>query len=195
MKVFKKMPPWWLAVIIVFAGLCMPETRALASDSEGSWRGTYNVVMMWINFSIFAFLLVKFAKTPLMDFLRGRREELSREIKKIEDQRDEIRLKIRETHQLLEASDLRLEEIKQKILSEGAVKKQQLIDDARKEAQLLMQHIHIRIENQILEAKNRFKSELIDAAIASALDRLPQEMTPADEQKYIDLYLSGLARP
>jgi F-type H+-transporting ATPase subunit b len=194
MKLFKKMPRGWLVFLIVVVGLCMPGPLALASDTEGNWRSTYNVVMLWINFSIFAFLLVKFVKTPLMDFLQGRKEELSREIKNIEGQRDEVFQKIKETRELLEKSNLRLEEIRNKIIAEGEAKKQEIIDDARKEAQLQLQHIHILIQNQILQAKNQIKSELIDTAVASALERLPQEITPADEQKYVDLYLSGISR-
>jgi F-type H+-transporting ATPase subunit b len=194
MKLFKKMSCGWIVFIIVVVGLCMPGPLALASDTEGNWRSTYNVVMLWINFSIFAFLLVKFVKTPLLDFLQGRKEELSREIKNIEGQRAEVFQKIKETRELLEKSNLRLEEIRNKIIAEGEAKKQEIIDDARKEAQLQLQHIHILIQNQILQAKNQIKSELIDTAIAFALERLPQEITPADEQKYIDLYLSGINR-
>ena len=50
-----------------------------------------------------------------------------------------------------------------------------------------------RVEGQILQAKQRFKSELIESAIDLALERIPQEITEEDNQKYIDQFLASTA--
>ncbi len=42
-----------------------------------------------------------------------------------------------------------------------------------------------RIENQIVEARNLIRSELIESAIALAEKRLPEEITAVDEQKLL----------
>ena len=90
---FFKINIWLRACIItVAAGLHLTELNALASEGGGNWRGTYDVVMIWLNFGIFAFLLVKFLKDPLLNFLRGRKDELALEMNQLEEKREQARM-------------------------------------------------------------------------------------------------------
>jgi len=57
---------------------------------------------------------------------------------------------------------------------------------------MLIDHANFWIERQILHAKQRLRSELIDEAIEMALKRLPQAVTPQDNQKLINLYLVAI---
>ena len=41
--------------------------------------------MMWVNFLILVFLAFKFGKAPIMEFLKGRKLEISEEINQIEE--------------------------------------------------------------------------------------------------------------
>ena len=45
-------------------------------------RFWYDLVLRYFNFGIIVFVFIKYAKTPLMDFLRGQKEELARDLKK-----------------------------------------------------------------------------------------------------------------
>ena len=48
-----------------------------------------------------------------------------------------------------------------------------------------------RIDSLILQAKNTFRAELIDAAIELSMERLPQQITEKDNEKFVDQYLVG----
>jgi F0F1-type ATP synthase membrane subunit b/b' len=50
-----------------------------------------------------------------------------------------------------------------------------------------------KIENQIVEARNLIRSELIESAIALAEKRLPEEITAIDEQKLFDHFMESTA--
>ena len=189
MNFFKTITVWCVWAVAVAAGLHLTELNALASESGGNWRTTYDVVMIWLNFGIFAFLLIKFLKAPLMNFLRGRKDELASEINQLEEKRELISLKIDETQQQLEKSEALFEDIKARIISQGEEKKNELIESARKESHLMIEQTNVRIENQILQAKKKFKSEMIDLAISLALQRLPGEVTEADHQRLLDRYI------
>ena len=162
MNSFKNNTGWWIYAVLVAASLHLTELNALASETGGNWRATYDTVMIWLNFGIFAFLLVKYLKTPLINFLRGRQDELAREIGRLEEKRAQISLKINETQQLFEKSEVHYENIKAKIITQGEEEKRELIEGARQESRLMIEQTNIRIENQILQAKNKFKSEMID---------------------------------
>jgi F-type H+-transporting ATPase subunit b len=179
---------------MVAASLHLTELNALASESGGNWRPTFDLVMIWLNFGIFAFLLVKYLKTPLINFLRGRQDELTREINRLEEIREHISQKINETQQRFEKSEAHYETIKAKIITQGEEKKREIIESARRESRLMIEQTNVRIGNQILQAKNQFKSEMVDLAISLAMERLPAEITKTDHQRLLDRYIEQAER-
>ena len=58
---------------------------------------------------------------------------------------------------------------------------------------MLLETTQRRIRNQIVEARNVIRSEIIDSAIALAEKRLPDEITATDEQKLIEHYMETTA--
>jgi len=180
-------------LIAVFAVLLLCSTGALAAETTNNWRSTFDLVMRWLNFVIIAFVLVKFGRKPLKDFLSNRREEIDHQIKKYEQQKEAAAEKIEETNKLLKNSITRFEKVKKRIIEDGEKKKQQIIEDARQESMILLTGTRQKIENQIVEARNLIRSELIESAIALAQQRLPEEITAVDEQKLIDNFMESTA--
>ncbi len=189
MKFIKNNTAWCLHAVMIAASLHLTGLNALASETGGNWRSTYDLVMIWLNFGIFAFLLVKYLKTPLINFLRGRQDEFAREINRLEEKKAQISLKINETQQRFEKSEAHYENIKAKIITQGEEKKKELIEGARQESRLMIEQTNVRLGNQILQAKNKFKSEMIDLAFSLAMKRLPAEITKADHQRLLDRYI------
>ncbi|MDX1707243.1 MAG: ATP synthase F0 subunit B [Desulfobacterales bacterium] len=177
---------YFISVLTVLAVSC-PD--AFAAEATRNWRSTFDLVMRWLNFAIIAIVLFKFGRKPIRDFLANRREEIGYQIKKFEQQKQAAEEKVREAEETLNDSMARFEKIKQRIIEDGEKRKQQIIEDARQESKLLLEGTQRKIQNQIIEAKNLIRSELIDAAIALAVKRLPDEITAADEQKLIEHYM------
>jgi len=167
-------------------------TAALAAENGGGWRSDYDVIMMWLNFIILAVVLVKFAKTPIKGFFRDQKENIAKVIGDIEAQKEANEAQIRRTQRLMEESSARFEEIKAKIIADGERRKQAIIESARRESQLMIDNTNFWIERQIVKAKHQLRSELIDETIEMALQRLPQALTPEDNQRFISRYLSEI---
>jgi len=167
-------------------------SQALAAEAEGGWRSNYDLIMMWVNFAIMVIVAIKFGKAPIKGFFRDQKESIARTIKEIEAQKEANIAHIRQTRQLMEESGVRFEEIKEKIIAEGQSKQQAIVEAARRESQLLIENTNFWIDHQVLKAKQRLKSELIDLALEQALQRLPQAFTPEDDQKYINHYLTEI---
>jgi F-type H+-transporting ATPase subunit b len=164
---------------------------ALAAESSGGWRKTYDLILMWINFGILAFIIVKYGKGPIMDFLHGRKAELAREIGDIEEQKKAMMAKINDTYRTLDQSDARFEALKKKIVQQGEKKKQEIIEDAQEQSRLILDTTKQKIESRIVQAKATFRAELIDAATELALERLPKEITEEDDRKLVEQYLAA----
>jgi F-type H+-transporting ATPase subunit b len=172
-------------LIAICVVLLLGSTDALAAETTGGWRSTFDLVMRWLNFVIIAFVLVKFGRKPIKDFFSNRREEIDQQIKKYEQQKEAVEEKIEEANKVLKNSITRFENVKKRIVEDGEKRKQQIIEDARRESTVLLAGARQRIEHQIVEARNLIRSELIDSAIALAEKRLPDEITAVDEQKLL----------
>ena len=179
--------------IAVITVLLLGSTNALAAETTKNWRSTFDLVMRWLNFVIIAFVLVKFGRKPIKDFFANRRQEIDHQIKKYEQQKEAAEEKIAEAIQMLNNSIARFEKIKKRIVEDGEKKKQQIIEGARQESRILLEGTKQKIENQIREAINLIRSELIDSAIALAEKRLPEEITAVDEQKLLDHFMESAA--
>lgn len=181
----------WLSAVLIALFLSGPD--ALAAENAKNWRPTFDLVMRWVNFAIIVILLVKFTKTPLKNFLADRKEQVERNIKAFEQQKEAAEEKIIETQKMLADSMLRFEKIKKTIIEEGERKKQQIIKDAQQESKMLLEATQHKIEHRIREARDAIRAELVESAIALAEKRLPAEITAADQQKLTDLFLSSTA--
>jgi F-type H+-transporting ATPase subunit b len=180
-------------LIAVLAALSLSSVEALAAESANNWRSTFDLVMRWVNFGIIVFLLVKFGRKPIQDFLAGRRDAIDKQIKNYEQQKEAAEKQIEEATRMLKDSTIRFENIKRRIIEEGEKKKQQIIDDARQESEILLTSARHKINNQIAEARNLIRAEMIESAITLAEQRLPEEITTADEQKLIDQFMQSTA--
>jgi F-type H+-transporting ATPase subunit b len=167
-------------------------SEALAAETDGGWRSSYDVIMMWINFAILAAVLIKYAKNPIKGFFRDQKQNIAGTIRDIEAQKEANVAQIQQAQQLVQESSARFEEIRGKIIAEGERKKQAIIESAQRESKLMIEHVNFWIERQLLHAKQRLRSELIDETIEQALQRLPQALTPEDSQNFINRYLTEI---
>jgi F-type H+-transporting ATPase subunit b len=164
----------------------------LGADGGNDWRAGYDVIMKWVNFAIMVFLFLKFAKKPLMDFLNIRSEELARDIKKLEDEKKRAEIKSQETLALLEKGEAHIKKIKARIIEQGKDEKEKIINDARSQSRFMLEDSKQRVGSQILQAKQAFRTELVESAIALAMERLPKELTEEDNQSIVGNYLTEL---
>ena len=164
--------------------------EAFAAEKASSWRPIYDLILRWINFGIIVFLLVKYAKTPLMNFLRGQKEKLAREIKRLENKKQGISANIEETLKTIDESEVRFAELKERIVRQGEKKKEAIIQTAQNQSKTMLEDAKRRIDTHFIQAKNKFKAEMIDKAIDLAMERLPKEITTEDNEKLTIEYLT-----
>ena len=167
--------------------------EALAADSANDWRPMFDLVMRWVNFLILAFLIIKFSRLPIKSFLAGKKEDIAREIEELESAKDQMLLKIDESRQQIENSKDRLSKLKKTIIAQGEKNKIKIIKDAERESKILLESAKQKIESRISDAREVIKLELVDEAIALAMQKLPENITDQDNQKFIDAFIDSAA--
>ena len=173
--------------------LHLAATGVLASDNGTDWRPTFDLIMRWANFLILAGLLFKFSKSPLKNFLDGKKKEVADKIEKLEAEKNELLGQLDKQQRSLEDSKIRLSRLKERIIAQGEKNKAVIIEDAKKESNIMLAAAKLKIESRAAEARQQLKSEMIDAAVALAMENLPQKITASDNQKFIDDFLAGAA--
>ncbi len=189
MDFIKKLTRFFYFIMAVMICFHMFPYEVFASENSGGWRPVYNLIMMWVNFGIIVFLVVKFAKTPFMEFLAGQKEELKNEIDKIEQNKKIADDNLTKTQKLIDESSVRLAVIKERISGEAEKEKQKIIEDGKNQSKNLIKAARKKIENQINSAKLNFKSELVDESIKLAMKKLPDIITEKDNEKFLANYL------
>lgn len=164
--------------------------EAFAAEKVSSWRPIYDLILRWINFGIIVFLLVKYAKTPLMNFLRGQKEKLAREIKRLENKQQGVSANIEETLKTIDESEVRFAELKERVVRQGEKKKEAIIQTAQKQSKMMLEDAKRRIDTYFIQAKNKFRAEMIDMAIDLAIERIPKEITAEDNEKLTIEYIT-----
>lgn len=164
-----------------------------AFASEPGWRPIYDEVMLWINFFILAFFLVKYGRKPLVNFLQGQKDEVADHIHRLQKQKNALDAKIKKTQAMIEDSSARFEQIKSRIIEDGERARKKIIEDARDQSKNIIEVEKLKASQQIAQAKSRFMSELVDEASRLAIAKLPSEITDADHNKLQDLFISSLS--
>ena len=187
----KKVLPAGCCLLSCLILLHLSALDVLAADSSGDWRPIFDLVMRWVNFLILAFLLIKFSKAPIKKFLDGKKQEIADAIGELEAAKENILHQIEESKKQLENSQERLTELKKKIVAQGEKNKQNIIAGAELEGKMMLKSAKQKMDSRIIEARHMLKMELVDSAIALALEMLPGKITEEDNRKFIDAFISS----
>lgn len=179
-----------LIILTALLFLSAGAVEVLAADGGGGWRPTYDIIMKWVNFGILVLIFFKFARRPLKNFLSDKKNEISLQIKKLEDEKDRLHQRVREAETELEKNVVRLEELKERIVQMGERRKVEIIEDARQESRMLLESAKQKTEGRIIRARNRLRAEMIDAAAEVALEKLPGLVTEDDNQKLLEQFMA-----
>jgi F-type H+-transporting ATPase subunit b len=155
-------------------------TDALGAEAATGWRPTYDLVMRWLNFGILVILFFKYARKPLVSFLKGQASQIEKNIQSVEAEKDAIEARVRELEEQQAQSRKRFKAIEERIKAHGELKKQSIIEDAHKESQLLLESAKRRMAFEIIVARQNLRNEIVDQAVDLAIQKLPQHMTDED---------------
>ncbi len=172
---------------VVFALSNSPE--AFAAEQISGWRPTYDLVMKWVNFTILIFIVVKFLRTPIKEFLTGQKDMIANDISRLEQKKQSVIEQIHQAQGQLVDSDRRLTELKERMVQQGEREKEKIIESARQQSHFMMETAQRKVAHRIQQAKANFRAELIDMAVNAAMSELPSLLTEADNQALVQQFL------
>lgn len=161
---------------------------AMAAENPGGWRLTYDLVMKWVNFLILVFIFIRYVRIPLKNFIKERKTDLEKEIRQLENERQDFLDKLKVAVKLHEESDITLSSLKERLLREGKKEKERIIDEAKEQSHIMLESAKRKTEYQLYQATEILRSQLIDSAISLAMERLPAHITRDDHKRFVDRF-------
>lgn len=166
-----------LAVIAVLVIIAI-----VAAVRGGDWRPIWDKMWQWANFLLLVTAIYWWGWPFFMKLLGGRIQTIADEIGQFEKENADINAEIKDIEEQLEKSAERFEQIKAKMQQEIAIKREQIIENAKKEAMVIFEQAKTQRQSIIAEAKKGLKAELVDLAVDNALAKLPDSITDKDQK-------------
>jgi len=165
---------------------------ALGAGELSPGRRLWDNVMLWVNFGILVFLFLRYAKKPLMDYLRGVRQDIEKHMNTLNGDYDNVKSAMDKEANRLKGIDQRLAEIRETVLGIGRREKEKIIEQGKIAAEKMIQDAKAYSSYKMAMAKKALSDELIDLAISMAEENLAKGISEADNEKLINGFLMDL---
>ncbi|MBW1615997.1 MAG: hypothetical protein JRJ49_05585 [Deltaproteobacteria bacterium] len=190
MKIICNIYKFILVCIVVTAGYMLAsEGYLFASESGGSWRPAYDLIMRWVNFFILILLLIKFLKKPFAEFLNKSKKKVSDELNEVVAAKEELDKEIQTSYKILRESDVRSSKMRERLVEQGELKKREIIKKANAEAKFMINSAKQKVDGYIIDAAEALQKEIIDEAAAYAEKELTKKITEKDNEKLVENFL------
>jgi F-type H+-transporting ATPase subunit b len=184
-----------LAEIILLLGVCWfftPDAEVFAADELSSGRKLWDNALLFINFGILVFFFIKYAKNPLMNFLRGARNDVESGLNKVETQLNRA-TSLRDAElDKLKNIQAQIDKIRADILELGRHEKEKHIEEGKIAAENMIEDAKNYALRRIQSAKKVLADEMIDRAFSTVEKALVKEFSPKDNDTIVNQFLNEL---
>ncbi|MFC1494583.1 ATP synthase F0 subunit B [Thermodesulfobacteriota bacterium] len=180
----KLLNKYTLIIVLIIAALVM----AYIFFSRKVW----DEIMLFFNFGILVFLFIRFARKPMINFLRGEGDKISERIREIEAEVKKARSILEEESSRLEGVDDRVNSMRDKIINVGQNEKNKIIEKAKKAADKMVEDAKKEADFKMEAAKKRFSEEMLDLAVSLAVKKIKTDITSEDDENLVLSFSSGL---
>ena len=139
-----------------------------------------------LNFSLLVFLLVKFGRAPIRDFLGGRRREMERAINEAAEAKAKAEAKLKEYTDRLGQLDSEMAKLRADLAAAAEEDKKRIVAEAEETARRMKIETDALIDQHAKALSAQVRRDLVDGAIATAERLLREKITAADQQQLAD---------
>ncbi len=139
-----------------------------------------------INTGILCFILSKLLYSPVVNFLKARKEKIAAQLNDAESRMQEAERIKAEYEARLKDIDSERNEILESARDSAKKNSRQIISDARKEAALIKNRAEKDIANEREKAKDDIKKEIINVSTEMSRRFIAKEISSAEQEKLFD---------
>jgi F-type H+-transporting ATPase subunit b len=185
------------ALVLAWAApLCASE------GAEGGSKGASALItpeiglMFWtlVTFLILLALLRKFAWGPILKAMNAREDGIRNDLDSARKEREEAQRLLEEHRALINQARKERAEAVEAGRRDAERLKAEILDEARKQRELLMKQAETQIDAGLRQARAALKGEAADLAIRAAGKLMGRNLDDATQRRLVDDYLADLER-
>jgi F-type H+-transporting ATPase subunit b len=176
-----------LAGLLVF--VVLPHAAAAAQEGEHHEASLLDLFWPVVNFAIMVGVLYYFLKTPLLDYLRTRRETIRKDLIEADALRTSATAQLEAIDRKVKALPDELAALRARGEAEIAAEAQRIAAQAAGERDRLVEQARREIDLQVRLARRALTEHAADLAVDLATDRIGRETTPGDHDRLVGRYL------
>ncbi|MFH1123388.1 MAG: ATP synthase F0 subunit B [Pseudomonadota bacterium] len=177
---------WIVAYLLFDAG------DAFAEGDPSPGRKLWDNIMLWVNFGILAFFFMKYARKPLLAYLRNVRNKIEKNLGAINEQVTSAKSVLASESERLKGIDQQLKEIRERILEIGRQEKEKIIESGRSAAERMIENARAYASHRLASAKKAVSDELVDMAISMAEEKLRKAISNEDSDRLFTRFVKDL---
>ena len=139
-----------------------------------------------INFGVLFFVLFKFGKKPLQDFLKTRTELIEKTLKEAQEAKILAQKALAEVEERLKVKDKELEEILSSARQSGENEKSRLIEEGNKMKAKILEQAKTNIAYELREAKAAIKAEAVEIAMELAEKKIRDKIGKSEQDMLLE---------
>ncbi|MFC1581171.1 hypothetical protein ACFL4N_09735 [Thermodesulfobacteriota bacterium] len=168
----------------------VPEVFAAETTSSG--RKLWDNIMLFFNFGILVFLFIKYARKPLINYLKSVRSSIKKDIDEVNGQLGEVKSLMGAEEEKMKKVDQRIAEIRETILDLGERDKKKIIAEAKTNAEKMIQDARAYAEYRMEMARKALSDEMVDMAIGIAEEQIIKGINDNDHDLLVTQFITGL---
>jgi F-type H+-transporting ATPase subunit b len=171
--------------------------EADAQEAEGEHAAEHSIGEMILgmgwpvaNFIIFVGVLYYFLNQPVRDYLAGRSSAIRKDLIEAAELKATANAQLATIEQKLQALPGELSALRTRGAEEIKAEEQRIAAQAAADRDRLLEQTRREIELQVRLAKKEILEHAADLSVQLATERIRKEVTPADQDRLVDRYLS-----
>ena len=164
----------------------------VAAEESGSSRKIWDNILLWINFGILVFFFMKYAKKPLMDFLKSVRSKIRKDVDEVNDKLENATSLVNTESEKLKEVDSHVQKLRKAMLEMGEKDKERIIQEGKMTAEKMILDAKAYTEYRMTMARKALSDEMVDMAIGIAEERITQGITDKDHDNLVSQFISNL---
>lgn len=178
-----------LAVVLY---LLLNGPDAFAAEGLSPGRKLWDNILLWVNFGILAFVFLRYAKKPLMGYLRGVQTEVEEELNEIKTRFNEAKSLMDVEEGKLKNIQARVDEIRENMLELGEREKERIIEEGRIAAEKMIQNARDYAQYRIDLARKALADEMVDLAFYMVEEKLTKGISEEENENLVNQFVSEL---
>jgi F-type H+-transporting ATPase subunit b len=150
-------------------------------------------VAMVVNFGILVAGYYLLGKKPIAAALQSRRDSIAKEIEEAQKMKREAEDRAKTYQAKLERLEEEVRTAREALLHTGEAERDRIVAEAEGKAERMRRDAEFLVEQELKQIRQDLLRDTLETAVAAAQQLLQSRVTPADQERLAEDYLSQLA--